>query len=154
NKTLNVGLDEAAKAKADQLHAKAAAGENFMKLAEESSDAPSRANAGLIGPLNLADLSPELRTIVESLKPRELSPVVRTTRGYQFFKIESTSASITMAFEQARQQIDEHVLTGKRRDEFDKYLAKMRGQAIIEWKNQDVKKAYEEGLAAQAKAAS
>jgi peptidyl-prolyl cis-trans isomerase SurA len=154
SKTLNVGQDEAAKAKADQLRASAAGGQNFMQLAEDSSDAPSRANAGLIGPLNLADLSPDLRTIVESLKTGEVSPVIRTNRGYQFFKIESMSASITMPFEQARQQIDEHVLTGKRREEFDKYLTKMRTQAIIEWKNPEVKKAYEEGLAAQAKATS
>ena len=154
NRALNVGQDEAAKAKAEQLLASAVAGENFMKLAEDSSDAPSRANAGLIGPLNLSDLSPDLRSIVESLKAGELSPMIRTNRGYQFFKIESMTPSVTMAFEQARQQIDEHVLTGKRREEFDKYLSKMRTQAIIEWKNPDVKKAYEEGLAAQAKTAS
>ena len=153
-KVLNAGQDEAARAKAEQIRALALAGENFMKLAEESSDAPSRANAGLIGPLNLTDLSPDLRAIVESLKAGDLSPIVRTNRGYQFFKIESVTPSVTMPFEQARQQIDEHVLTGKRREEFDKYLAKMRAQAIIEWKNPDVKKAYEEGLVAQAKAAS
>ena len=43
------------------------------------------------------------------------------------------------------------MFTGKRKEEFDKYLLKLRTQAIIEWKNQDVRKAYEEGLAAQAK---
>ena len=44
--------------------------------------------------------------------------------------------------------------TGKRKEECDKYLAKLRTQAIIDWKNTDVKKAYEEGLVEQAKTAS
>ena len=38
----------------------------------------------------------------------------------------------------------------KRRGEFQKYLVKLRSQAIIEWKNDEVKKAYDVGLAAQA----
>jgi parvulin-like peptidyl-prolyl isomerase len=150
-KTLNVGQDEAAKEKADQLRARAAAGEDFEKLAADSSDAPSRANAGLIGPISLSDLSPELRQIIEPMKAGEVTQVIRTQRGYQFFKVESVAAAQTMPFEQAREQINDRVFTGKRKEEFDKYLAKLRSQAIIEWKNPDVKKAYEQGLAEQAK---
>ena len=51
-----------------------------------------------------------------------------------------------MPFEQAREQISDRIVTGKRKEEFDKYLARLRAQAIIEWKNPDVKKAFEEGL--------
>ena len=56
-----------------------------------------------------------------------------------------------MPFEQAREQISERVFTDKRKDEFQKYLEKLRAQAIIEWKNDEVKKAYEEGLASRPK---
>jgi len=150
--SLTVAQDEAAKTKAEQIRARAIAGDNFMKLAEESSDAPSKANAGLIGPLSLGDLSPDLRKMIEPAKPGDVTPIIRTTRGYQFFKIETLSASDTMGFEQAREQINDKVFTGKRKDEFDKYMAKLRTQAIIDWKNADVKKAYEEGLAVQVKA--
>ena len=58
-----------------------------------------------------------------------------------------------MPFDQARQQISDRVVTGKRAEEFTKYLAKLRSQAIIEWKNDEVKKAFEQGVAQQAKAA-
>jgi parvulin-like peptidyl-prolyl isomerase len=152
-KGTNQAQDDAAKQKAEQLRTRALAGDNFMKLAEESSDAPSRANAGLIGPLNLTDLSPDLRSVIESSKPGDVTRPVRTTRGYQFFKIESLTTPETTPFEQAREQINDRVFAGKRKDEFDKYLAKLRTQAIIDWKNADVKKAYEEGLAAPAKPA-
>jgi len=146
--------DTAAKDKAEQLRARALAGDNFMKLAEENSDAPSKANAGLIGPLSLGDLSPDLRKVIEATKPGDVTKPIRATRGYQFFKVESLTTSETMPFEQAREQINDRVFTGKRKDEFDKYLTKLRTQAIIDWKNDDVKKAYEEGLAAQAKPAA
>jgi peptidyl-prolyl cis-trans isomerase SurA len=150
-KALNVGLDEAAKEKAEQLRNRALAGESFEKLAADSSDAPSRANAGLIGPLSVGDLSADLRKIIEPMKTGDVTEIIRTTRGYQIFQIESLTASQKMAFEQAREQISDRVFTGKRKEEFDKYLGRLRSQAIIDWKNADVRKAYEEGLAEQAK---
>ena len=101
----------------------------------------------------MSDLSPELRKVIEPMKNGEVSPLIRTPRGYQIFKIETLSASQTMPFEQAREQISDRIATGKRKDEFDKYLARLRAQAIIEWKNPDVKKAFEEGLAEQTKQA-
>ena len=152
DKADDAAQDAAARAKAEEIRARAVAGENYMKLAEDSSDAPSKANAGLIGPISLSDLSPELRKVIEPMKNGEVSPVIRTPRGYQIFKVETLSASQTTPFEQAREQISDRIVTGKRKDEFDKYLARLRAQAIIEWKNPDVKKAFEEGLAEQAKA--
>src|SRR3984893_1094564 len=152
-KALNVGRDEAAKAKAEELRARAASGENFMKLAEESSDAPSKANAGLLGPISLADLSADLRKIIEPMKNAELTQAIRTPRGYQVFKVESITTSQTMPYEQVADQIKDRVATGKSKDEFDKYLAKLRSQAIIEWKNPDVHKAYDDWLKKQSKQA-
>jgi peptidyl-prolyl cis-trans isomerase SurA len=149
----DAAVDTAARAKAAALQARAAAGENYMKLAEDSSDAPSKANAGLIGPISLSDLSPELRKVIEPMKDGEISSVIRTPRGYQIFKVEMLTASQTTPFEQARESIGDRIATGKRKEEFDKYLVKLRAQAIIEWKNPDVKKAFEEGLAEQAKSA-
>jgi peptidyl-prolyl cis-trans isomerase SurA len=150
-KTVNVGQDEAYKARADALRARAAGGESFETLVAEASDAPSKANGGLIGPISLADLSPDLRKLIEPLKTGELTPVVRSTRGYQFFKVESKTGADTIGFEQARDQISDRVAGGKRKDELEKYLVKLRTQAIIEWKNPDIKKAYDEGLAERAK---
>ncbi len=146
--------DQALKAKAEQLRERAASGEDYVKLAEQGSDAPSRANGGLIGPIDLTDLSPDLRKVVEGLTAGGISPVVRTSRGYQIFKVETLTPARTLPFEQAREQINDRVFTSKRKEEFDKYIARLKAQAIIEWKNQDVKKAYEDGLAAQAQAAA
>jgi peptidyl-prolyl cis-trans isomerase SurA len=153
-KGLNVGQDEAAKERAEKIRVRAKGGESFEKLAADLSDAPSKANAGLIGPLSLNDLSGDLRTVIEGLKPGGVSDVIRTPRGYQVFELVASTPAQTMAFDQAREQISDRVFTGKRQEEFEKYKEKLRQQAIIEWKNPDVQRAYEEGLKQPAKTAA
>jgi parvulin-like peptidyl-prolyl isomerase len=151
SKGLNVGVDEAAKSKAEDIHARVTkGGENFEKLAAEVSDAPSKANAGLIGPISLNDLSADLRKMVDGMKPGDVTPVTRMSRGYQIYKLETATTAQTMPFDQAREQIGERVFTDKRKVEYQKYLEKLRTQAIIEWKNPDVKKAFDVGVKAQA----
>ena len=155
SKGLNVAVDEAARAKADEIRKRVTTGgEDFEKLATDISDSPSKANAGLIGPLSLNDLSPDLRTFVATMKPGGVGDVIRNPRGYQILKLETMTAVQTMPFEQAREQISERVFTDKRKGEFQKYLEKLRAQAIIEWKNPDVRKAFEEGLKQRRSAAS
>lgn len=146
-KTLNVGLDEEARDKAQKIRQRALSGESFEKLAADLSDAPSRANAGLIGPLNVGDLSTDVRKLIESMKVGEVTEVLRAPKGYQLLKLETMTTPQTQSFEQARQEISNRVFTEKRRAEFEKYVQRLRSEAIIEWKNAEVKKAYEAGLA-------
>ncbi len=145
--SVNVGLDEEAREKATKIRQRALAGDSFEKLAADLSDAPSRANAGLIGPLNVSDLSPEVRKLVESMRVGEVTDVIRSPRGYQILKLESQTVPETQTFEQAKQDVGNRVFAEKRRVEFEKYLQRLRAEAIIEWKNADMKKAYDAGLA-------
>jgi peptidyl-prolyl cis-trans isomerase SurA len=148
---VNVAAEESARARAEQLRTRVTVGkESFEKLASEVSDAASKANAGLIGPLSILDISPDLRKMLEKMKPGDVSEVVRTNRGFQLLKLEARTETQTMPFEQAKEQIGERVFTDKRKAEYLKYLEKLRAQAIIEWKNQDVKRAFDEGLKRQA----
>jgi len=148
---VNVGADEAARNKAEAARKRILDGETFEKVAADSSDSASKANGGLIGPLNVNDLSADFRKLVEGLKVGGVSTVIRSQPGYQILKLESSTPTQILTFEQARDQISDRVVTDKRREEMQKYIAKLRAQAIIDWKNPDIKKAYEEGLAALAK---
>jgi peptidyl-prolyl cis-trans isomerase SurA len=143
---INVGVDEQARARADDIRKRALAGESFEKLAADLSDAPSRTNAGLIGPLSLSDLSPDLRTLIGAMKVGDVTEVLRSQKGYQLLKLESMTQAEVVPFEQARDEISNRVFTDKRKQEFDKYLEKLRTEAIIEWKNAELKRAYEIGL--------
>src|SRR6185503_13016063 len=154
-KGLNVAADEAAKAKAEAIRSRVTTGrESFETVAAEVSESPSKANAGLIGPLSVTDISPDLRKLIEGMKAGDVSELIRTPRGYQILKLETMSTAQTMTLDQAREQISERVFTDKRRAEFQKYVEKLRAQAIIEWKNQDVRKAFEEGVKKQTAAPS
>ena len=148
---INAGADDAGKARAEEIRVRIVGGEAFEKIAADVSDSVSKANGGLIGPLNMNDLSADFRKIVESLKAGEVTQVIRTQRGYQLLKLESATPTKVLEFDKARDQISDRVFTDKRRDEYQKYLTKLRTQAIIDWRNADVKKAYEEGLVQQAK---
>lgn len=143
---INVGLDEEAREKAEQIRRRSLAEESFEKLAAELSDSPSRANAGLIGPFSVGDLAPDLRKRIETMKVGDISEVLRSPAGYQILKLESSTPTETAPFEQAREQISDRVFTEKRRTEFEKYLEKLRAEAIIDWRNPELKKAYEVGL--------
>jgi peptidyl-prolyl cis-trans isomerase SurA len=150
---VNVGLDEEAREAANQLRAKAVAGEDFAKLAAAESDAPSKANGGLIGPMNEDELAPALRQLINRMKVGEISEPLRSPRGYQLLKLESRTDRKVLSFADAREQISDKVFQQKRRGEMLNYLTKLREQAIIEWKNDGIKQAYERGLEARKTAA-
>jgi peptidyl-prolyl cis-trans isomerase SurA len=143
---LNVALDDEARAKAEDIRQKLIAGEAFPRLAADFSDSPSKANGGLVGPISRADLSPELQKAIEGLKAGDLTPVLRTERGYQLLKVESVVTSTVKPFEEAKAEIADRLANDKRRGEYDKYIEKLRGDAIIDWKNDEIKKAFEIGL--------
>ncbi|MFN8059449.1 MAG: peptidylprolyl isomerase [Vicinamibacterales bacterium] len=143
---VNVGADDDAKARAEALRGRVKAGEDFAKLAGELSDAPSKANGGIIGPISPDELAPEFAKLVKSLKVGDVSAPVRTSRGYQIFKLEASTEPVIETFDQARDKIASKVFDGKRQSEVLKYLDKLRAQAIIEWKNDELKKAYEKAL--------
>ena len=151
---LDDATDAAARQKAEGLRQRALGGESFETLASEHSESPSRANAGLIGPLNLDELVPELQKRVESMNVGDVSEVLRTPRGYQILKLDASSPAQTTPFPQAREQISDRVFTDKRRAELQKYLGTLRSQAIIEWKNQELEKAFLAGLEQQAGASA
>jgi peptidyl-prolyl cis-trans isomerase SurA len=143
---VNVGLEEEAKAKADDVRKRLVAGEPFARLAADLSDSPSKANGGLIGPVTPEVLAPELQKAIDGLKPGDLTSVLRTTRGYQVIKIETLEGATVKPFEESKDEIADRIANEKRRGEFNKFLEKLRGQAIIDWKNDEIKKAWELGV--------
>ncbi len=146
--TINVAADEAAKKKIESARARVLAGEDFAKVVGEVSDSSSKANGGLIGPFSRDDLSPQLQQLLDTMKPGDVTPPLRTPRGYQVFKLEIVKAQALQPFENVRDLIADKVAGERTRTEMRKFLTRLRAQAIIEWKNDELKKAYEKQLAA------
>jgi len=146
--TVNVARDDEAKKKIDDVRARALKAEDFAKLAAEVSESSSKANGGLIGPFAPADMSPQLKTLIDKMKPGDITPPIRTPRGYQLFKLESLKAEALQPFDKVRDLIAEKVAGARTQTEMRKFLSRLRAQAIIEWKNDELRKVYEKQLAA------
>src|SRR5262245_9914697 len=145
---VNAAKDQDAQKKINDLRARALKAEDFAKLAAEGSDSPSKANGGLIGPFSRSDMSPQLQQLVDKMKPGEVTQPIRTPKGYQIFQLESVKPSQLQPFDSVRDLISEKVAGARTQAEMKKFLARLRTQAIIEWKNDELKKAYEKQIAA------
>ena len=95
------------------------------------------------------DLSPELLKEIDPLKVGQLTRVLRTQRGYQIIKLETATERKVKTLDEARPEIADRLAGEKQRGQMVQYLQHLRGQAIIDWKNDEVKKAYELGLKQQ-----
>lgn len=152
DRVINVAEDDAAKARADEIRRRLLAGEPFPRLAAELSDAPSKANGGLIGPLKSNELAPGLQAVVDGMQVGDLTESIRNARGYQILKLESRTETRIRTFEAARDDISNRVGEERIRDARLRYLEKLRAQAAFTWRNDELKKAYDQALTARHKA--
>jgi parvulin-like peptidyl-prolyl isomerase len=148
---INVAQDDEARARAEEARRRALDGEAFPQLAAQLSDAPSKANGGLVGPISRNDLAEPLQQALEGMAPGDVSEVMRIPRGYLVLKLETSEGEQVKPFEDAKEEIGDRIFEEKRRAEFGRYIARLRAQAIIEWKNDEIKRAYDLGLEQQAK---
>lgn len=144
---VNVGRDDEAAKQAAAVRARIASGEDFAKVAAEVSAAPSKSNGGLIGPIAVTELSESLQKLLQTMKPGDITEPIRTPRGYQILKLETLRSSAVQPFDSVRDLVAERVHTDRQRQEVRKFLTRLRGQAIIEWKNAELQKAYEQQVA-------
>ena len=149
---INVAQDDEARAEAEAVRKRLLGGEPFPRLAAEVSAAPSKANGGLIGPIVVTELADALQTQIGAMKVGDLTEVMRTQRGYQILKLESRTETKVRTFDDARSDISNRVGEQKMRGERLKYLDRLRTQATITWRNDELKKAYEQALETRQKA--
>ena len=145
--TLSVAKQDEAEATAAALRTRLLAGEDFSKVAAEASASPSKSNGGLIGPINLAEVSVSVQDLIAKMKPGDITQPIRTNRGVQILKLETIKPASIQPFEAVRDLVADKVHEARQQTEVRKFLARMRGQALIEWKNDELKKLYEKQIA-------
>jgi peptidyl-prolyl cis-trans isomerase SurA len=151
---VNVAQDDEAQKEADEVYKRVTSGEDFGKVAAEVSDSASKANGGLIGPLPMADLSESLRKQLETMKPGDVTKPIRAGKGFQILKLETLKTSAVQPFDSVRDLVADRVYQARQQAEMKKFMARIRSQAIIEWKNEDLRKMYEARIAANAAASN
>jgi hypothetical protein len=72
---------------ADRIAARLAQGGEFAAIAQSLSIDPSAARGGLVGPVALSDLRPELRTALQQLSGSAVSSVIRVPTGFALLQL-------------------------------------------------------------------
>jgi peptidyl-prolyl cis-trans isomerase SurA len=151
---VNVAQDDAVRDKAEEIRKRLLAGEPFPKLAGEVSTSSSKTNGGLIGPISYEEIAPSLQQLLDKMQIGDITELLRTQRGYQILKLEARTPTKIRAFDEAREDIARKVAEEKSRGEMVKYVDRLREQATIVFRNDELMKAYEQALATRRRASS
>ena len=86
----NASLKQIADAqkKSDMVRARAAKGADFNDLARTFSDDDSKSNGGELGWFEPSDVMDQILAGVKTLKPGQISPIIRSSHGFHVVKLE------------------------------------------------------------------
>jgi len=105
------GKDDAAvKKQAEDLLAKVKAGADFAQLATKySEDDTSKVKGGDLDFFGKGSMVPEFDKVAFSMKPGEISDLVKTQYGYHIIKVTDKKAASTKPLEEVRTQIEDQL---------------------------------------------
>ena len=138
-----VTADDLARSRAEEARQRVLDGEDFELVAVAVSDAASRANGGLIGPIDVSLLSSTLVDVLADLRVGDITEPIQTPLGYQVLRLEARTQPEPRPFEDVRDQISENVFNDRRLAEYAEYLDRLRGEADFEWKSEPLRQAFE-----------
>ena len=124
-----------AKKDALRIHNLAANGTDFIGLAKKYSQLPSAAEGGDIGTFTLDDMSNQMAKAIAPLAPGQVSSVIETSSGYQFFKVLSGagSADVTKApYEQVKETIRATLFEQEMQKAFKEWITGLKENAYIQ----------------------
>ena len=140
--TVNVAADDQARYEAEEARLRILAGEDFALVAIAVSDAASKANGGLIGPIDLTFVNDTVQTALLGLEMDEISQPIRTPAGYHILQLVERTEPTPLPFEEVRDSIGNSVFSERRVTEYRSYIDRLRTEAVIEWKDPQVEEVY------------
>ncbi|MGI9536980.1 MAG: peptidylprolyl isomerase, partial [Desulfocapsaceae bacterium] len=123
-----------ARQRAERVHKLALNGSDFKELARKFSDLPSADEGGDIGVFEESEMASYMRTAVTTLNPGEVSAVIETPVGFQFFKLlSSKEGGIVMQapYSQVKEEIREKLYDQELREEYEEWIDEIRNEAYI-----------------------
>jgi peptidyl-prolyl cis-trans isomerase SurA len=113
-----------AKAKADEVHAKAVGGEDFAQLAAQYSDGPGADNGGLLGTFKKGELEPTLERATQGLNKGDVSEVIPTSRGFYILEVDDVEGGDVKALDDVKDQIRDELYEKALEQRFENWLSR------------------------------
>jgi peptidyl-prolyl cis-trans isomerase SurA len=126
---------QAAQAKADDLLAQIRKGASFEDVAKKNSDGPSAAQGGDLGLFKRGTLAKELEDKTFSMKPGEVSDVIRTKQGLILLKVVDHQDAGVPPLKDIESKVQDAVYMQKLQPALREYLTRLRDDAFIDIKS-------------------
>ncbi|MBX7230663.1 MAG: peptidylprolyl isomerase [Bdellovibrionales bacterium] len=106
-------------------------GQSFDKVAEQYSEDPNFSQGGLLGNFRTGEMRKEIENAISSLDPGQTSALVKSSIGFQIFKVLKKTASIDPLLEQKKEEYRSKLFTEAFRRQFNNWLIQKRSDAFI-----------------------
>ena len=134
-KTNELGTDEAAEKRLQQLRERILNGEDFAELAKaHSEDTGSAIDGGSLGWTSPGVMVPEFEEVMNGLAEGEMSDVFQSRFGWHLIQVEERREQ-NMADEFKRNKAREQLKQRKIEEELESWLRAMRDEAYIEYRD-------------------
>ncbi len=121
-----------AKEKIKTIQLKLKKGEDFAALAKEFSEGPSKTNGGDLGYFQRGQMVKPFEDVAFALKTEEVSDIVETQFGYHLIKVVDKKPEKTILYENAKDDLAQHLKQEKTKQEVNEYIQKLRAKSKIE----------------------
>ncbi len=117
---------------AKKIAARIKGGEDFAKVAAETSKDPgSKAEGGDLGWFTKERMVPDFATAAFAMQPGQVSDPVKTQFGWHVIKVEEKRTKPQPTFDELKEQIDQHLIRKSQQD----LILKLRAEAKIDRKD-------------------
>lgn len=120
-----------AKAEAEKVHNLVTEGGSFKELAKRFSNLPSGPDGGDIGLFQEDELAPFMRKAITNIEVGNLTSIIETDTGFQFFKLQATAANDESSYETMKEEIRNELYEKKLTETFDAWVIQLKEGAYI-----------------------
>ena len=131
------GSDEqkitSSRVKAEEIHKRAMAGENFAELAKNYSEGPAAKRGGDLGYFTRGRMIKEVDEVAFALSNiGDISDIIKSKYGYHIIKLEERQPAKELPLEAVKDRIVRQLKSKKRRDIEKSFVEELRQKAVIE----------------------
>lgn len=120
------GIEEMMKKVEEELKNK-----NFEEVASIYSEGPEKERNGDLGTFKKGEMDKNLENHVFSMKVGELTPWIKTSKGYYILKLEERKEAKLKSFDEARDEILDKIIETKREPLMKKFFEDLKAKSYI-----------------------
>jgi peptidyl-prolyl cis-trans isomerase C len=117
--------------KAEAIRKKLVAGANFAALAKSDSSCPSKEEGGDLGLFGKDEMLPEFAAAVETLKPGEISQIVKTNFGFHILKLVARNPATVSPIVEVQGKIESYLKQQMTQQAIIDYVGGLKKSASI-----------------------